>query len=93
MLLASLIAAGLSGCAIVHLDGDPRGTPPLKQTADAAAETAVGFATQGSSATRGGSVQDAWRDGGGSWHWTQVDQSGATLQCEGPKVGMPTLCD
>ena len=87
MLPGTLVVASLTGCTIVHLDGDPGGTPPLKQAVDGAAETAVEFGT------KNGSVQHAWRDGAGTWHWTEVDQSGGTLQCEGPKVGTPTLCD
>jgi hypothetical protein len=82
---STLLVASLTGCSIVHVSGDPSGTPPLKQAVDAGAETAVGFATH--------SKQNAWRDAGGIWHWTQVDQSGRTVSCEGPKVGVPTQCD
>jgi hypothetical protein len=90
MLPSTLLVASLAGCSIVHVSGDPSGTPPLKQAADAGAETAVGYATDPKHAS---SAQDASRDAGGTWHWTQVDQSGRTVSCEGPKVGVPTQCD
>jgi hypothetical protein len=88
LLPSTLLVAGLTGCSIVHLTGDPPGTPPLKQAVDETAVTAVGFGT-----SKHGSTQGASRDAGGIWHWTEVDQSGNTLQCEGPKVGVPTRCD
>jgi hypothetical protein len=86
---SALLVASLAGCSIVHLSGDPGDTPPLRQAVDAAAETAVGVATDSKRA----STQNAWRDAGGIWHWTQVKQSGGTFRCEGPTLGMPTQCD
>lgn len=89
MLPNTLLVASLTGCSIVHLSGDPSDTPPLKQAVDAAAVTAIEVKTN----SKYGSTQNAWRDAGGIWHWTQVDQSGGTSRCEGPTLGVPTQCD
>src|SRR6185312_5555402 len=89
MLPKALLVANLSGCSMVHLSGDASDTPPLRQVVDAAAETAVWVATD----SKHTSTQNAWRDGGGIWHWTQVEQSGGTFHCEGPDLGVPTQCD
>jgi hypothetical protein len=89
MLPNALLIANLAGCRIVHLSDDPSTTPPLKQIVDTAGETAVEIATD----SKHGATQNAWRDGGGIWHWTQVEQSGGTLRCEGPSLGVPTQCD
>lgn len=89
MLPNTVLVASLTGCSIVHLSGEPSDTPLLKQAVDVAAETAVGVATD----SKYVSTQDAWRDAGGIWHWTRVEQSGGTFRCEGPKLGVPTQCD
>ena len=89
MLPTTLLAASLTGCSSLHLSGDPSDTPPLKQAVDAAAQTAIGVATE----SKYGSTQNAWRDAGGIWHWTKVEQSGGTFHCEGPTLGEPTQCD
>lgn len=89
MHLGTVLVASLAGCSILHVGGEPSDAPPLKQAVDAAAETAVGVATE----SKYGSTQNAWRDAGGVWHWTRVEQSGGTFRCEGPQVGVPTQCD
>ncbi len=89
MLPAALLVANLAGCSTVHLSGDPSGAPPIKQVVDGAAETAVGVATESKYAA----TQNAWRDAGGIWHWTQVEQGGGSLRCDGPTLGVPTRCD
>ena len=89
MLPNTLLVASLTGCSILHVSGEPSDAPPLKQAVDAAAETAVGVATD----SKYVSTQNAWRDAGGIWHWTRVEQSGGTFRCEGPQLGVPTQCD
>lgn len=88
-LSTTLLVASLPGCSTLHLSGDPSDTPPLKQAVDVAGETAIGVATE----SKYGSTQNAWRDAGGIWHWTKVEQSGGTYRCEGPSVGVPAQCD
>ena len=89
MLPSAVLVISLTACSTLHLSGDPSDTPPLKQAVDAAAETAIGTATESKQA----STQNAWRDAGGTWHWTQVKQSGGTFRCEGATLGVPTQCD
>lgn len=89
LLPKTLLVASLTGCSILHVSGEPSDAPPLRQVVDAAAETAVGFATD----SKYVSTQNAWRDAGGIWHWTRVEQNGDTSRCEGTQLGVPTQCD
>lgn len=52
MLPNTLLVAGLTGCSILHAGGEPSDTPVLKGAVDAAAETALGVATDSKGATR-----------------------------------------
>jgi hypothetical protein len=58
MLPNTLLVASLAGCSILHTSGEPSDTPLLKGAVDAAAETAVGVATD----SKYVSTQNAWRD-------------------------------
>lgn len=82
-----LFVAGLSGCA--SMSGQPDPTAPLKKAVDITATAAVEVL----SASQGSTISDAWQDGGGTWHWTKVEQGVGTFECEGRQVGIPKQCN
>ena len=85
-LASILLVAGLSAC--VSVSGEPAQGGPLKKVVDVTAATAVEFATSHDS-----TIDNAWQDAGGTWHWTKVEQGVGTFECEGRRVGIPDQCD
>lgn len=82
-----LFVAGLSGCA--SMSGQPDPAAPLKKAVDVTATAAVEVL----SASKGSTISNAWQDGGGTWHWTKVEQGVGTFECEGRQIGIPKQCN
>ena len=78
-----LLVAGLSGC--VSVSSQPDAAAPLKKAVDVTATAAVEFL----SASKDGTMSNAWRDGDGTWHWTKVEPGIGTFEC----FGIPKRCD
>jgi len=61
----------------------------LRKAADVTAVAAIEIA----SPSKAGTIRNAWRDAGGIWHWTRVEQGVGTFDCEGRQLGTPDQCE
>ena len=71
------------------MSGDPGHGGVLKRTADAGAVGAISLVTGSNDST----VDNAWQDGSGMWHWIRVERGVGTFRCEGYRLGVPKLCE
>ena len=82
ILASSLLVTCLAACE--SADGGF-----LKKAADVTAVAAVEIA----SPSKIGTIRSAWKDAGGIWHWTRVEQGVGTFDCEGHQLGVADQCE
>ena len=83
----AISTGGLLGACLTACDSTDGGL--LKKAADVTAVAAIEIA----SPSKVGTIRNAWKDAGGIWHWTRVEQGVGTFDCEGRDLGTPDQCE